>query len=188
MTLNAENNHKKQKIFYYLLFSTLILWWSGLFGADLYALPSLVLIIYLFYLIHKGFFPEIFSAFMKTWYQWSVSKKGIKCFLVFFFIQGLIWIVYPVLKYYSFNLFTLDAGYHSNILYNISKGDFYSSIFNMQSLGEHFTFSMSFISLFYLLVPSINLMMGFKEYLGADSIDFGLWYVMRNPQKNRLIL
>ena len=133
-----------------------------------------------------GFPIEIglFSSSMKTWYQWSVSKKGIKCFLIVFFIQGLIWIVYPVLKYYSFNLFTLDAGYHSNILYNISKGDFYSSIFNMQSLGEHFTFSMSIISLFYLLVPSINWMMGFKVIAYLISVVI-IWMLSREWIKDK---
>ncbi|MAZ74783.1 MAG: hypothetical protein CL929_04040, partial [Deltaproteobacteria bacterium] len=86
--------------------------------------------------------------------------------------------VYPVLKYYSFNLFTLDAGYHSNILYNISNGEFYSSIFNMNSLGEHFTLSMSFISLFYKIIPSINWMMGFKILAYLSSVVF-IWLLCR---------
>ena len=83
MTLNAENNHKKEKIFYDLLFSTLILWWIGLFSADLYALPTLIFIIYLFYVIHKVFFHEIFFASMNTWYQWSFLIKNTKGFLRF---------------------------------------------------------------------------------------------------------
>ncbi len=175
--LNPENT-LHVKVFYSLLFSSLFLWWSGLLGADLYKAPSLLLIIFLFYLVQKNIFHQIITLAIQKWYRWSISSKGIKIYSILFFVQCLLWMVYPVLKYYSFNLFTLDAGYHSNILYNISNGEFYSSIFNMNSLGEHFTLSMSFISLFYKIIPSINWMMGFKVLAYLSSVVF-IWLLCR---------
>jgi len=166
------------KVFYSLLLSSLFLWWSGLFGADIYAAPSLLLIIYLFYLVYKITFHQTLTAAIEKWYTWSISSKGIKFYLILFFAQCLLWIAYPILKYYSFNLFTLDAGYHSNILYNISNGEFYSSIFNMNNLGEHFTLSMSFISIFYKITPSINWMIGFKIIAYLSSVIF-IWFLCR---------
>ena len=77
-------------------------------------------------------------------------------------LQAVLWQVYVLFKYYSFNLFTMDVAYYSNIIYNTAQGDLFSSYFNMNSLGEHFTLSISFISLFYKIVPSTNWMMGFK--------------------------
>jgi len=175
--LNPENI-LHVKVFYSLLFSSLFLWWSGLLGADLYKAPSLLLIIFLFYLVQKNIFHQIITLAIQKWYRRSISSKGIKIYSILFFVQCLLWMVYPVLKYYSFNLFTLDAGYHSNILYNISNGEFYSSIFNMNSLGEHFTLSMSFISLFYKIIPSINWMMGFKVLAYLSSVVF-IWLLCR---------
>ena len=177
MTLNPENTFHV-KIVYSLFLSSLLLWWSGFLGADLYAAPALLLIIYLFYLVHKHTFYQTITAAIEKWYHWSTSPNGMKFYLILFVVQGLFWVAYPILKYYSFNLFTLDAGHHSNILYNISNGEFYSSVFNMNSLGEHFTLSMSFISIFYKIIPSINWMMGFKILAYLSSVGF-IWLLCR---------
>jgi uncharacterized membrane protein len=48
----------------------------------------------------------------------------------------------------------------------------------MNSLGEHFTLSMSFISLFYKIIPSINWMMGFKVLAYLSSVVF-IWLLCR---------
>ena len=60
--LNPENT-LHVKVFYSLLFSSLFLWWSGLLGADLYKAPSLLLIIFLFYLVQKKYIsPDNYSC------------------------------------------------------------------------------------------------------------------------------
>lgn len=100
--LNPENT-LHVKVFYSLLFSSLFLWWSGLLGADLYKAPSLLLIIFLFYLVQKFIFHQIITLAIQKWYRWSISSKGIKIYSILFFVQCLLWMVYPVLKYYSFN-------------------------------------------------------------------------------------
>ena len=162
------------KVFIFLFSLTFITWWSGIAGASLYAIPSLLLVGFSIYAIIKGQYFLIIIKLYNDFKECISFQKYKKMILAIFALQSFLWFSYVILKYYSFNLFTLDAGYHSNILYNISNGDFFSSVFNMHNLGEHFTLSMSFIALFYKLVPSINWMMGFKiiAYLSSVYLIF----------------
>ena len=174
LSQNKILNSKFYKVFIFLFSLTFITWWSGIAGASLYAIPSLLLVGFSIYAIIKGQYFLIITKLYNDFKEWISFQKYIKIILAIFALQSFLWFLYVILKYYSFNLFTLDAGYHSNILYNISNGDFFSSVFNMHNLGEHFTLSMSFIALFYKLVPSINWMMGFKiiAYLSSVYLIF----------------
>ena len=158
LSQNKILNSKFYKVFIFLFSLTFITWWSGIAGASLYAIPSLLLVGFSIYAIIKGQYFLIITKLYNDFKEWISFQKYKKIILAIFALQSFLWFSYVILKYYSFNLFTLDAGYHSNILYNISNGDFFSSIFNMHNLGEHFTLSMSFIALFYKLVLSINWM------------------------------
>ena len=174
LSQNKILNSKFYKVFIFLFSLTFITWWSGIAGASLYAIPSLLLVGFSIYAIIKGQYFLIITKLYNDFKEWISFQKYKKMFLAIFALQSFLWFSYVILKYYSFNLFTLDAGYHSNILYNISNGDFFSSVFNMHNLGEHFTLSMSFIAVFYKLVPSINWMMGFKiiAYLSSVYLIF----------------
>ena len=174
LSQNKILNSKFYKVFIFLFSLTFITWWSGIAGASLYSIPSLLLVGFSIYAIIKGQYFLIITKLYNDFKEWISFQKYKKMILAIFALQSFLWFSYVILKYYSFNLFTLDAGYHSNILYNISNGDFFSSIFNMHNLGEHFTLSMSFIALFYKLVPSINWMMGFKiiAYLSSVYLIF----------------
>ena len=174
LSQNKILNSKFYKVFIFLFSLTFITWWSGIAGASLYAIPSLLLVGFSIYAIIKGQYFLIITKLYNNYKEWISFQKYKKMILAIFALQSFLWFSYVILKYYSFNLFTLDAGYHSNILYNISNGDFFSSVFNMHNLGEHFTLSMSFIALFYKLVPSINWMMGFKiiAYLSSVYLIF----------------
>ena len=174
LSQNKILNSKFYKVFIFLFSLTFITWWSGIAGASLYAIPSLLLVGFSIYAIIKGQYFLIITKLYNDFKEWISFQKYKKMILAIFALQSFLWFSYVILKYYSFNLFTLDAGYHSNILYNISNGDFFSSVFNMHNLGEHFTLSMSFIALFYKLVPSINWMMGFKiiAYLSSVYLIF----------------
>ena len=174
LSQNKILNSKFYKVFIFLFSLTFITWWSGIAGASLYAIPSLLLVGFSIYAIIKGQYFLIITKLYNNYKEWISFQKYKKMILAIFALQSFLWFSYVILKYYSFNLFTLDAGYHSNILYNISNGDFFSSMFNMHNLGEHFTLSMSFIALFYKLVPSINWMMGFKiiAYLSSVYLIF----------------
>ena len=167
---NKILNSKFYKVFIFLFSLTFITWWSGIAGASLYAIPSLLLVGFSIYAIIKGQYFLIITKLYNNYKEWISFQKYKKMILAIFALQSFLWFSYVILKYYSFNLFTLDAGYHSNILYNISNGDFFSSVFNMHNLGEHFTLSMSFIALFYKLIPSINWMMGFKIIAYISSV------------------
>lgn len=174
LSQNKILNSKFYKVFIFLFSLTFITWWSGIAGASLYAIPSLLLVGFSIYAIIKGQYFLIITKLYNNYKEWISFQKYKKMILAIFALQSFLWFSYVILKYYSFNLFTLDAGYHSNILYNISNGDFFSSVFNMHNLGEHFTLSMSFIAVFYKLVPSINWMMGFKiiAYLSSVYLIF----------------
>ena len=174
LSQNKTLNSKFYKVYIFLFSLTFITWWSGIAGASLYAIPSLLLVGFSIYAIIKGQYFLIITKLYNNYKEWISFQKYKKMILAIFALQSFLWFSYVILKYYSFNLFTLDAGYHSNILYNISNGDFFSSVFNMHNLGEHFTLSMSFIALFYKLVPSINWMMGFKiiAYLSSVYLIF----------------
>ncbi len=174
LSQNKILNSKFYKVFIFLFSLTFITWWSGIAGASLYAIPSLLLVGFSIYAIIKGQYFLIITKLYNNYKEWISFQKYKKIILAIFALQSFLWFSYVILKYYSFNLFTLDAGYHSNILYNISNGDFFSSVFNMHNLGEHFTLSMSFIAVFYKLVPSINWMMGFKiiAYLSSVYLIF----------------
>ena len=174
LSQNKILNSKLYKVFIFLISLTFITWWSGIAGASLYAIPSLFLVTLSVYTIIKGKYVLIIFKLYCSLNNLISFEKYKKIIVLIFFLQSLLWFSYVFLKYYSFNLFSLDAGYHSNILYNISNGDFFSSMFNMHNLGEHFTLSMSFIALFYKLVPSINWMMGFKiiAYLSSVYLIF----------------
>ena len=174
LSQNKILNSKFYKVFIFLFSLTFITWWSGIAGASLYAIPSLLLVGFSIYAIIKGQYFLIITKLYNNYKEWISFQKYKKMILAIFALQSFLWFSYVILKNYSFNLFTLDAGYHSNILYNISNGDFFSSVFNMHNLGEHFTLSMSFIAVFYKLVPSINWMMGFKiiAYLSSVYLIF----------------
>ena len=110
-----------------LILGTLLLWWSGIAGSTLYAVPALGLIGYLIFLILNGNYPAIIEIAAQHLLSLSLSAKCRKWILIIFSTQALLWLVFVIFKYYSFSLYSLDAGYHSNILFNISQGEFFSS-------------------------------------------------------------
>ena len=181
---NLHIQNRTLRSFTFLVSGTLFLWWSGIAGSTLYALPALGLICYLVFLVFRGEYPNLIESVVTRLFVWSQSSKWRKWLIAVFGIQAFLWLVFVIFKYYSFSLFSLDAGYHSNILYNISQGDFFSSIFNMHNLGEHFTLSMSFIALFYKIIPSINWMMGFKTLAYISSPLF-IYLICKNEIRER---
>ncbi|MGK0290535.1 MAG: putative membrane protein, partial [bacterium] len=145
-------------MFLKLLILTLIVWWSGLFGTELYILPLLILVIYTVIKIRKKQLNQSLIDSQNRVYDFfsSLDEKYIYLFIV---IQFLIWCLIHFFRYYSFNINTWDAGLHSNILFNISNLDFYSSFLNVNNLGDHFTPLFSIIAIFYAIEPSIHWLM-----------------------------
>ena len=139
LSQNKNLNSKLYKFFIFLFSLTFIIWWSGIAGASLYAIPGLLLVGFSIYAIIRGQYFWIINELWKNTNEIVKIKKYQKIIILLFLIQSLLWILYVILKYYSFNLFTFDVGFHSNIIFNISNGSFYSSYYNMNNLGDHFT-------------------------------------------------
>ena len=158
-----------------LLILGILIWFSGLAGRDLYLVPVLVGIIIITYqVLHEKSFQQIFGQRSLN-VTYLTSRKLL--FLLLF--HGLILISTTVFKLYSFQWNIWDVGIYSDILFNTSKGIFYSSYNLNHNWGDHFTPSMSFISLFYLIYSSSNWMTLSKVFALIIS-PFFIWKICDN--------
>jgi uncharacterized membrane protein len=138
------------------------MWWSALGGQDAYAIPAVALFLYIGGLIYTGQLHKSVVPLGRQWCKWLTTPNGERWWRWTIIAHGLLFFATVVLKYDSFQLNTWDAGIYHNILFNISEGRFYSSFHQTHNFADHFTPFISFISLFYLINPSIHWMMGFK--------------------------
>ena len=74
------------------------------------------------------------------------------------FLHGIVLTATAVFILYSFQWIIWDVGIYSDIIFNTSKGKLYSSYDLAHNWGDHFTPSMSFLSIFYWLYPSSHWM------------------------------
>jgi len=128
---------------------TLLVWWIGLGGSDLYLLPALIFLLIYIYRIWKN----------KPFYIPNNLTKNIlweKWLIIIFLVHIALFLAITILKYYSFSWNVWDVGSYSNMLYNISQGRFYSSYLGTHNWGDHFSPSMSPLALFYLWLPSTH--------------------------------
>jgi len=137
-----------------LLVLGLFVWWTGLAGRDLYLAPVLVGILIMAYnVLCTKSFNNIFgnSDTIMTW----VTTRTLFWLL---FLHGIVLTATAVFKLYSFQWNIWDVGIYNDIIFNISKGKFYSSYNLAHNWGDHFTPSMSLISIFYWFYPSSHWM------------------------------
>ena len=128
---------------------TLLVWWIGIAGRDLFLLPALIFIgIYSYHLWKKQAF--------KISTKWINSPSGKRWLISLFLVHVLLYLAITLLKYYSFRWNVWDVGNFSNKLYNISQGSFYSSYLGSHDWADHFSPSMSPLALLYLLTPSTH--------------------------------
>ncbi len=128
---------------------TLLVWWIGIAGRDLFLLPALIFIgIYSYHLWKKQAF--------KISTKWINSPSGKRWLISLFLVHVLLYLAITLLKYYSFRWNVWDVGGFSNHLYNISQGSFYSSYLGSHNWADHFSPSMSPLALLYLLTPSTH--------------------------------
>ena len=132
----------------------ILVWWTGLAGRDLYMVPVLMgILIMAFNIFRANGFQNIFGN-SEPIMTWVTHRK----LLWLLFLHGLVLTATAVFKLYSFQWNIWDVGIYSDILFNTSKGSFYSSYNLAHNWGDHFTPSMSFISLFYWIYPSSHWM------------------------------
>jgi Predicted membrane protein len=131
------------------LWITLLVWWSGLAGRDLFLVPALIFVgIYTYQIRNKQH-----SIITTKWTNSSYAKRWL---ISLFLVHVVLNLTITILKYYSFRWNVWDVGSYSNMLYNISQGRFYSSYLGTHNWGDHFSPSMSPLALFYLWVPSTH--------------------------------
>ena len=128
---------------------TVLVWWTGLGGKDLYLLPALIFLLIYIYRIWKYKHLNNIINFPKCFF----GKKWLK---IIFLVHIALFIAITILKYYSFSWNVWDVGNFSNKLYNISQGSFFSSYLGAHDWADHFNPSMSPLAFLYLLVPSAN--------------------------------
>ena len=132
----------------------LLVWWSGLAGRDLYMAPVLVGVLIMAYNVFCGNNFKKLSGSIETIMSLATHRR----LLWLLFFHGIVLAATAVFKLYSFQWNIWDVGYYSDILFNTSKGKFYSSYFLVHNWADHFTPSMSFLSIFYWFYPSSHWM------------------------------
>ncbi|SVD63196.1 uncharacterized protein METZ01_LOCUS416050, partial [marine metagenome] len=132
----------------------ILVWWSGVAGRDLYMVLVLIgLLIMIFQVSDAKDFKDVFGSFLSV--REKISPRALMYLL---FVHGVLLAVTAVFKQYSYQWNIWDVGIYSNILFNISNWEFYSSYYQSHNWGDHFTPSMSFISLLFSLYPSTHWM------------------------------
>jgi len=153
----------------------LLVWWSGLAGRDLYLAPVLVGILIMAYnILRNNSFKNIFAN-SETIMSWATRRT----LLWLLFFHGIVLTATAVFKLYSFQWNIWDVGYYSDIIFNTSKGKFYSSYFLVHNWADHFTPSMSFLSLFYLIYPSSH-WMTLSKVLALTVSPILIWKICDN--------
>ena len=153
----------------------LLVWWSGLGGRDLYLAPVLAGILIMAYnVLRANSFKNIFgnSETIKAW----ASHRKLLWLLV---LQGIVLTVTAVFKLYSFQWNIWDVGIYSDIIFNTSKGNFYSSYNLAHNWGDHFTPSMSVLSIFYWIYPSSH-WMTLSKVLALIVSPILIWKICEN--------
>ena len=129
-------------------------WWAGIAGRDLYLIPILVGILITAYNIYKN---NIYKNILLNFESFK-TFASCRTLIVLLFVHGILLAATAVLKLYSFQWNIWDVGYYSDILFNTSRGNFYSSYFSVHNWADHFTPSFSFLSIFYFISPSSHWM------------------------------
>ena len=128
---------------------TLLIWWLGIAGRDIFLFPALIVVGIYSYRIWKNQ-----TLIIST--KWINSPSGKRWMIAFFLVHVVLFLAITLLKYYSFRWNVWDVGNFSNKLYNISQGRFFSSYLGSHNWADHFSPSMSPLSLLYLITPSTH--------------------------------
>ena len=84
LSQNKILNSKFYKVFIFLLSLTFITWWSGIAGASLYAIPSLLLVGFSIYAIIKGQYFLIITKLYSNFKEWISFQEYKKMILAIF--------------------------------------------------------------------------------------------------------
>ena len=126
---------------YVWLLVSLIVWMFGIGGSDLYALPAIIGLFFLFREIVTNDSPlTLFSS--------SVNHTLVK---VLYLLLILVVLAKTLLSLYSFSWHIFDVGSYSSVVFNLSNGLIYNSFLQIPATADHFTPSLAlFVPLYWI--------------------------------------
>jgi uncharacterized membrane protein len=129
----------------------LALWFFGIAGRDAYVVPLVLwLPLALREIWHQRALFPLERAALTAWVVRHRRWFLVGLLVFFALVCGRGW-----LRYLSFGWSIWDIGSHSNVLFNLSRGELWWSYHQVHPWANHFTPSISFLALPYLLYPHI---------------------------------
>ena len=164
--------------------ATFLIWFLGIGGRDLPALPLLCWLPFAGLQLWKG--KEVVPIDWTT--QLSpirVLKYGKWVLLIFF----MLFCVRALLLYFKFQWNIWDSGVFSNIIYNMSQGELWWSHYEVHPWADHFTPSISILAPFFWIYPHF-IWVVLAKILSYTLVPFGFWQLAKyqNQQVERAIV
>jgi uncharacterized membrane protein len=158
---------------------SLIIWFLGVGGRDLYALPSLV-----------GFILLFIEVLKKQSLSLSFSFIFKPSFIILnYIIVSIVVLLTTILSLYSFRWNIWDVGSYSSAIFNLSKGLNFNSYLQLPASSDHFTPSLAIFVPLYWLYPSVHWLTVAKalSYLSVPAVVYW-WLKDKTDKKNCLAL
>ncbi len=150
---------------YVWLLVSLIVWMFGIGGSDLYALPALIGLFFLFREIVINDSPlTLFSS--------SVNHTLVK---VLYLLLILVVLAKTLLSLYSFSWHIFDVGSYSSVVFNLSNGLIYNSFLQIPATADHFTPSLALFVPLYWISATVH-WLTFAKALSYLSVPLVAYY------------
>ncbi len=162
------------------LSTSLFVWMIGIGGRDLYALPGLIGLIFLFreLILKNKSFAEYYFTSSSRLFVWGLYSALVIIVLATTF-----------LNLYSFRWNIFDVGSYSSVVYNLSHGLNYNSFLQIPATSDHFTPSLAIFTPLYRLVPTAHWLTLAKalSYLSVPLVVY-LWLKDKTEKNFRFTL
>ena len=150
----------------------------GIGGRDLYALPGLIGLIFLFreLILKNKSFAEYYFTSSSRLFVWGLYSALVIIVLATTF-----------LNLYSFRWNIFDVGSYSSVVYNLSHGLNYNSFLQIPATSDHFTPSLAIFTPLYRLVPTAHWLTLAKalSYLSVPLVVY-FWLKDKTEKKSGL--
>ena len=159
--------------------ATFLIWFLGIGGRDLPALPLLCWLPFAGLQLWKG--KEVVPIDWTT--QLSpirVLKYGKWVLLIFF----MLFCVRALLLYFKFQWNIWDSGVFSNIIYNMSQGELWWSHYEVHPWADHFTPSIGILAPFYLIYKHFFWIV-LAKILAYCSVPWAFWQLAQHQNIKR---
>ena len=155
------------------LLVSLIVWMVGIGGSDLYAMPALIGLIFLFRDI-------VINDRPLTYFSTSINHRLVK---VLYFLLILVVLAKTLLSLYSFSWHIFDVGSYSNVVFNLSNGLNYNSFLQIPATYDHFTPSLSLFVPLYWIGASVH-WLTFAKALSYLSVPLVVYYWLKDKTES----